>query len=353
VFGASETENPVSDVTATVIAGGKAILPAGRKVYIQANLLPQYQWFDKLADRRTFGGFYEGSLFLLFNRVSFEGDGSYKHSLTFYSSESPEKVIETVTDGRGAVEVNVTGPFYVFGAVEAQRLRFEPPAGSFDVNDVGSLNRDEKAGRAGVRYVINPHFNVSFAVEGTRTEFVETPEIRDNQSTAYLAGFHYDRPRFFLNVSVGYRQGRAFNGSAFPDFDTVTGSYFASFFATSWLEIQPYGHRNIDYGLAVDTPYFFDTRNGGAVNFRVHRRVELRGYGETGTNDYAFPLVGPGPKRVDHVTEFGGGISVLLTRKLVISAIASRKEYRSNVPGFDRTVNMFFTGLSFEGEFFR
>src|SRR5262249_37849737 len=169
--------------------------------------------------------------------------------------------------------------------------------------------------------------------------FVETPEIRDNQSTAYLAGFHYDRPRFFLNLSVGYRQGKAFNGSAFPDYSGVTGSYFASFFATAWLEIQPYGHRSIVYGLAANAPYFFDTRNGGAVNFRVHRRVVLRGYGETGTNDYAFPLVGPGPQRLDHVTEYGGGISILISKKLVISAIASRVEYRSNIPGQDRNVN--------------
>ena len=315
--------------------------------------MPQYQWFDKLTDRRTFGGFYEGSIFLLFNRVSFEGDGSYKHSLSYFSSESPEKVLNTVTAGRGALEVNITGPLFVFAGAEGERLRFEPPQGSLDVNDVGSLNRDEKAGRAGVRYVVNPHFNVSAAVEGTRTEFVETPEVRDNQSTAYLIGIHYDRPRFFLNVSVGYRQGRAFNGSSFPDFGTVTGSYFASFFATPWFEIQPYGRRTIGYGLAADTPYFFDTRNGGAVNFRVHRRVELRGYGEAGTNDYAFPLVGPGPKRFDHVTEYGGGISVLLTRKLVLSAIASRVKYTSNIPGLDRTITRFTTGLSFEGEFFR
>ena len=150
-------------------------------------------------------------------------------------------------------------------------------------------------------------------------------------------------------MSVGYRQGKAFNGSSFPDFGTVTGSYFASFFATPWLEIQPYGHRTIGYGLAADTPYFFDTRNGGAVNFRVHRRVELRGYGEAGTNDYAFPLVGPGPKRFDHVTEYGGGISVLLTRKLVLSAIASRVNYTSNIPGLDRTITRFTTGLSLKG----
>ena len=353
VFGAAEDENPVSDVTATVIAGGKAILPVGRKVYFQANLLPQYQWFDKLADRRTFGGFYEGSVFLLFNRVSFEGDGSYKHSLSYFSAESPEKVLETVTDGKGALEVNITGPLFVFAGAEGERLRFEPPQGSVDVNDVGSLNRDEKAGRAGVRYVFSQHFNISAAVEGTRTEFVETPEFRDNQSAAYLIGFHYDRPRFFLNMSVGYRQGKSFNGSLFPDYGTVTGSYFISFFATPWLEIQPYGHRNIDYGLAVDSPYFFDTRNGGAVNLRVHRRVELRGYGETGTNDYAFPVVGGEPQRLDHVTDYGGGISVLISKKIVISAIASRVNYTSNIPGLDRTVTRFTTGLSFEGEFFR
>jgi len=169
-------------------------------------------------------------------------------------------------------------------------------------------------------------------------------------------GIHYVRPRLFVNLSGGYRKGRPFNGSTFPEYQAATGSYFVSYFLLRSLEVQAFGRRGISYGSLFPIPtYFIETRNGGGVNLQVHPRLLLRGYGEYGTNDYpASELLGAVfVKRRDKASTVGGGFSALIYRKTVLTGLVNQSKYDSLIPGLTRTVVRFTTSLSFEGELAR
>ncbi|MGH9364905.1 MAG: hypothetical protein ACRD1B_06525 [Thermoanaerobaculia bacterium] len=350
VFGS--TDNPVADWTATISAGVRCILPLGSKIYLRGDAVPEYIWYAQLAQGRTLGGRYSASVLGFFNRMSVEATGFGSKSSSILNSESETRVIDHLLSGSGKIEIDLLRRLSVFAGGGVQRHRYaQSPPGPPDVINAKDLDRTDSTARAGIRYHFLSYLDISAGVEGIRTQFAQTPQERDNRSTAYLLGLHYGRPRLFINLSGGYRTGQAYNGSAFPRYSTATGSYFVSYSLAAPIELQVYGLRGPVYALYLDNPYYLEMRNGGGVNVQIIRQLWLRGYGEYGTNSYPVPVPvdgGGSVNRLDQATTVGGGLSVLLARNAVLTALVSRTSYSSNIPGLGRSVLRFTTSFSLE-----
>jgi hypothetical protein len=352
VFGTSE--KPISDWTFTVRGGFRFVVPFGSKVYLRANALPQYTWYDKLKERRSKGGFVDASLLAFFNRMTLFAAGSASEDFSLYSSELLTRVLTKTRDASGGLEVDITRSLIFFGRGEVQRVRYSPegqPSGF----DVQANDRTESVARGGLRYRISPRWDASGAFEQTWSDFLRDGHLRDNQSRAYLLGVHYDRPQFYLNLSGGYREGRSRGGSLFPEYSTGTGSFFASYYPLRWLEIQGYGRRRVAYSLTTTNPYYFENRIGGGVNVQILSRILVRGFADAGPNNYPLPqLSNTGAlKRRDQARIFGGGLSILTLRPLVVTGLVTRSEFKSNIPEENRTVTRFTVGMSLSGELSR
>jgi hypothetical protein len=344
------TEGPVGDWSFTIVAGLRFILPLGPKMYFRANVLPSYTWYDKVETRRGFGGTYGADLLGFFNHLSFEVGGASNEDFNLYSSEDPTRVLTTTRDAFGAVEVDLAQRFSVFARGEYQTVRYsnEGQLPGFD----GTVNdRNEAAARGGVRYRITSQWDVAALVEQTWSDFTEDPQTRNNESRAYLLAVHYDRPQFYANLTGGYREGRARDGSTFPPYSTGTGSFFLSYFPIRVLEVQGYGRRRVAYSVSGGEPYYFEERIGGGLNIQVVRAVLLRGYAEVGPNKY--PIPDPdGEFRRDDVTTYGGGLSIVIDR-FVLTGLVTRSDYESNDPNQAPSYTRFTMGISFGGEFVR
>lgn len=357
VFGASE--NPVSDYTADIRLGLRGILPLGAKGYARLEAAPEYIWYDKLSNLRTFGGLYRAELLGFFNRATIRAAGYGSRTSSVLSSESEARVVQDLRDGNATVEVQIARPFILFAGAEWQQIRnrgqgFTNP---LELGSVELLDRTEEVARGGLRYVFTTSLNVSVAFEGTRTEFVLSNAERANRSTAYLAGIHYERPRFYVNATAGYREGRGTEtGTHFPKYRTGTGTYFISWFLAHPIEVTAFGHRGTVYGRFLENSYFFETRNGAGVNVHVGRRIILRGFGGYGTNRYpvAIPLSENfTARRRDIAKSWGGGLTFNLFRSAALSVLAREDRYESNIPGLTRRVFRVTTGFTLEGEFTR
>lgn len=349
-------EEKVSDWTVSISAGLDGILPLGSKLFLRLRAIPQYTWYRELENRRIFGGLYEGSFLALFNRLSLEATGATSRGLGFVTSETETQVLNDFRRGAARAEVEIWRGISLFASTEAERHRYEPSGGGGEPTevDVDGFDRTESAVRGGIRFRLGGELAVSAAVERTRSDFVHIPEERDNESRAYLGGIYFSRPRFFINLNGGYREGRPRSGSSFPEYSTATGSYFVSFFPIRILELKAYGRRRIAYSGLIGSPAFIETRNGGGVNVQVGPRLLVRTYGEIGTNDYPFSEVPEGASRREvDVQTYGGGISTRFFRGAVLTAGVTQTDYRSNIAGEDRSVLRFTTGISFHGEFVR
>jgi len=347
VFGSSD--HPVSDYTSTVAGGVRWIAPMGTKLFLRGDFLPEYHWYARNSDQRSLGGVYRAAFLALFNRMSIETDGTRSATLPLLSSEAQRVVRASTTAGRFRTEVDILPRISVFGGAAAQRYRFRPASDHSSDFEVSQLDRRDFQADAGLRYHVTTFFDVSAAVESTRSRFVAQSNVRDNRGTAYLLGVHYDLPRVYMNVSAGRRMGRPLDGSSFPSYSTATGSWFLSYFLAAPAEVQAYGHRSVVNGLAVETPYFFETRSGLALNWQAGRHLIFRTFGELGNNRYSNPIA-VGTSRVtrnDQVTTYGGGFSLPVYRGLWFTVLASRDRYNSDIPEFDRSLLRITSGLTY------
>jgi hypothetical protein len=357
VYGTSQ--NPVGDWYFTIRGGLRFLLPMGGKMYFRAEALPQYTW-DELPDRRTYGGVANATLYAFFNRMTLQLRGSGSRDFSLYSTELLTRVLTKTVDGLAGADVQVAGPVSIFGKGEVQKVRYDS-RGQLTTFDVTLNDRTDSAVRGGVRFRLTRQWNVSTAVEQTWSDFVRSPETRNNQSRAYLLGVNYDRPSFYVALSGGYREGRPRDGSSFPAYSTPTGSFFVSYVPIRWLELQAYGRRGVSYSISDVVPYYFENQIGGGVNFQPIDRLLLRGYATTGPNQYPEPeRVGETPvTRRDKRTLYGGGLSAILDRTglmgkpVVLTGLVTRIDTKSNIAADDRSVTRFTVALSFSGELSR
>jgi hypothetical protein len=352
VFG-SPPGQEVSDWTIGATAGVRWIVPVASKFYVVGEALPRYTWYQKLADRRFFGGDYRTAFLSYFNRASLEIGGFNAKSLSYLTSETQTKLIQTILDGNAKVEVDFASNASLYGGLEVARLRFGLAGGDPTFIDVNAFQRQEAAVRGGIRYRISTSWDVSAGYEKTRTEFVHVSNERDNQSDAYLLGVRYDRPRFFLVLSGGYRRGKPYNGSTFGEYSNPTGSYFASYFVNRRIEFKAYGRRRVSYGILAAE--FLESAIGGGINVQVHPRLLLSGTADTGTNRYGGFTANSvsTPAHTDRNLSYSGGFSALIYRKMVVTGFATRSEYRSSVTQLNRKIFSFTTSIGFQGLFTR
>lgn len=356
VFGTSE--DAVSDWSVVARAGISVIVPLGKKLYVRGDILPEYIWYSALTENRQWGGLYSGSLYAFFNRLSFQGDYVKRITPSYPNSEISTQVLSDSQAAFVRVEVDVTSRISAFASAAYDEYEYRPlgDAPLPDVgNDLAKLDRREGGVRAGVRYKVSPTFDVGLAGEGTRAEFPQQPTLADNESTAVLASIHYDRPRFYVNLSGGYRDARARNGSSFTPFQTGTGSAYLSYTILRPLSLDAYGRRGVSYAIFENNPYYLETVGGIAANLLIGSRVTLRGFGEYGVNQY--PVLVDGIEREDKITTYGGNVRVSVIKNVSVMAGAENRDYESNVPGgtrsYFRFVSSIVLGELFLGQLFQ
>lgn len=352
----STSTNPFADWTATIAAGAQFLVPMGQKMYLRANVFPHYTWYDKLRDRNRFGGQYDVSILGFFNRLSFEATGADRQEYTLYSSELPSYVFENLKSATGGVEVGLTRSLSVFASGGVQQVRFTQYSGPplQDVQ-VKRNNSDDSEVRGGLRYSISKEWSVSAVAEETWSNFQYQSDLRDNRTIAYLGGIFYDHPRLFANLVGGYREGLANNGSLYPKYQTPVGSGFVSFYPVRWIELRGYGYRKVSYSLSAFTPYYVANTLGGGANIELFDHVLLRGYVQDGPNVYpeAQDEGGVLVKRIDHVKTYGGGLSIKLPARIVLTGLVNRQIYASNIPSQSRKFTRFTCFLNFTGVYSR
>jgi hypothetical protein len=351
VFGASENE--VSDWEATATAGARFLLPFGKKVYVQADVLPQYNWYASEKDLRNFGGAYGGTAFAFFNRLSVEASGLYTDSIVVPTSETPSPSILRQTSGAGTLALDLTRAVSVLGGGGARRTRYDSLPGSpIPTASLADQYRTDSSFFAGVRHsLLGPLVVTLIATEG-RAEFVNRAAQRDNETRSFLANVLVSARRIFVNTTGGYRQGRSLHGSLLPKFNSPIASAFVSWFPSSSLELQAWGYyRNVSYSLDQNYPLFYESRYGGGPVVRFGPRIRVQIYGSNGKNDYSVTSSdgAPPPQASTRRTTYGGSMSVLFSRVIVLNVGAAVDRYRSPVPDQNRKVVRLLTGLSFEG----
>lgn len=362
VFGSDEEDEKVSDYTATITAGSRFVLPAGRKVFLRATALPEYTYYHELEQNRSLGGFYGGEFLALFNRVSLQAEASASERVTLLGNEVETPIEATNRMGSLRAEVDILPRVALFGRVSRRDFAYEPMRETPEDDEsrhVLELSRVDETIRGGVRYRVREFFDVSAAMEQTSSAF-DVPaaeELRGNETEAVLVGLFYDRPRLFVNLNGGRRTGEATRPAGdFPRYSEAIGSYFTTFRLNRAVELESSGRRGAVYSLFTANPYFLETRYGGGVRIYAGHRVIFRLFADAGRNEYPREvLLGDTTrlKRVDDVKAAGAEVTVRVYRNLAWVVGATKSDYDSNLPGYDRSILRVTSSLLVRGDLFR
>jgi hypothetical protein len=335
----------VSDWTAGVRAGARGIVPLGRKMFLRADATGNYTWYADLEDNRRTGWNAGSSLLGLYNRASFDASARTSRSLDPLSSEIEVPVERTINSTSMAGELAVLKRLTLFAGGEIRAHDHQQAAFTADV---AALDRTERAIRIGARHQLGRFLTLTAFAADLESDF-DRGDDRDDKGSLVAGGAQLDRGRLFVNATVGRRNIERRSDAL--DFSTTTGSYFASFFPRPRLGMELYGNRSLIYGVLAENPVFVEKRNGlgGVIGFR--ERVLLRLFAERGNNDYPLPV--QGVRRVDDATSVGGSVTVRVFRTSRVIVQASRSDYDSNLPNFDRSVFRIVSTFAIEGDLFR
>jgi hypothetical protein len=353
VFG--HPQNPQGDWTATVNVGTKLIVPFGSKFYFLGDLYPGYTWYATFSDLSNFSGTAGAALAGYFNHLSFQVGGRASEGIVVHS-EVPAPTLATTGHVFARMDVDLTSGLAFFaGAAGAKDKETQQGVPLPDRSFVARYNRTDEAIQGGFRYTLGSTWTFAPEVQYTTSRFVLTPGERNNQSYGYLLGVGYNRPRFYLNLVGGYREGRPYQDSTFPNYATPVGSYFLSYFVRPWLELRSHAYRRVTYSVDVTNPYYFGMQIGGDLNIQVASSILLKGFGTVGQQKYpiAQPVGGSDVNRLDKITTYGGGASVILARRLTLTGVARQVNDASNIPKNSYKILYYSTFLTFTGEFMR
>jgi hypothetical protein len=354
VFGSNQ--DPQGDFTATVAAGTRLVVPLGTKLFFLGDAFPSYTWYASFPQFSKWGWTANASIAGYFNRMSVEVGGRTHQAVSRPTEEQQSPVLSKVERIFGNLDIDLTRRIALFGGAAAQKLRQEqlalPPP---DQLPAVFHNRTDEAYQGGFRFNIGSSWQIAPEVQYTTTNFVLEPGERNNTSTGYLMGIGYNRPALYINFIGGYRQGRPWNGSSFPEYSEPVGSFFVSYFPRTWLEIRGYGEKSVDYSLSTTNPYLFHDSIGGGLNVQVHPSILLRAFATTGENDYPFPVIfeGEPEKRIDDILRYGGGASIRVYKRLVLTALVTQRDNKSTIPANTYSYLQLSTFLNFSGEFMR
>ncbi len=328
---------PPADFTATAGVGFRAYLRNGPKVTWSLGVLPEYTWWQKQAERRLLNGRYHLGFHGFFNRFTLEAIAGREQGLQVVTPEVPTLVSARTDSVEILTELELTTSLFAFAASSAaERSSLEEDTGDPRINSLQRLDHRERITRGGLRWQPRQELAVALGFEGTQADFANFAVPRSNSGSAPLALWRYRGRHLGFDGEVAFRSLESRRGAEFVPYHKPTGGAVLMLGNGRALGGSLYVSRNLIYSLTTSYAYLQDDRLGVALQASFGRRSRLRGFVETGTDDYAAFAAGS-PARRDDVSSYGGTLDFNVTQELTIGFQAVHSQFRSNLPGNDRT----------------
>lgn len=345
---AEGTDGEEGDLSISAGAGLRAHLPTGHSLFWTAHALPEYLWWADQDERNRLNGRYGAGVFGFFNRLTLELSGRRQEQLGVVSAELPQEVNNRGDVFRLAGEVRLGFATSLFADLSETRIRnvLEEEEARITGGQLQALDRDERRLRGGLRYRPRERWTLGLGMEWTETESVGTDRDLSSSGTAPVAELLYDGPKFWASAGVELRSLEAEEGSEFRDTDTETYSVQLGVDGNR-LSPAVYTRRTLSLAVSEEFSHFTTEVVGASVGLQLGHRTQVRAFGELGESDFAARDDVAAPDRVDDVTSYGAELTFRVGRGLAARLGGYRTDFDSNVPGEDRVLEVFTTGLTF------
>jgi len=340
------------DLTATGGVGLRAYLRTGPKLIWAAHALPEYVWWRDLADRRRLDGRYGLGAFGFGNHLTIEATAVREQEQQIATPEVLQAIHTRTDRGDLALDVPLGGAFSLFGSLSRIGVRNLGRSGTPDAReaDLAELDHDETLLGGGLRWNLPSRWSLGLGVERSDVDFVHRggPFDRSNSGTSPQAILKRDDPGLYVSLQVTRRTLDPKAGATFAPYRGATADATIGLRTDRRLSVFLYGGRGLVYSIEPGYSYLKDDRAGVSVRWKLGWRTSLRAFGEGGREGYTTILPGT-PDRRDTSRSFGATLMLDVSSYGSLLLKASRSDYRSNLPGLDRSITSFGAGFTFGG----
>lgn len=342
------TTDPVSDFTATLVAGLTAYLPTGSNVFWVAEAAPRYIWWQDLDERRQSAGRYGAGMLGFFNRLRLEVRASRDETQGVETAETPQPTV-TRRDRLAldtALELGAKTELWA-RAAETTVENTDEALGDPRLPDFAALDRTERRAAAGLGWRPRHAVRLGLGYEWTETESDGAVRDLSNSGGAPVLELTLLGGRTDLDLALAYRTLEPEPGSEFAAVDRLSGGFQASWRTPSnRLSLQLYGGSQPALPLSSDYTFVEQRRTGLAATLAAGRRTRLTVFGETGETRFE-PIPGA-RERNDDLTAWGASAS-FEAGLLQLTLQADQTRIESTLPGADREIASVRLGVSLSG----
>ena len=343
---------PIKDYTITAGPAATIYLPIHRRFVLSAYGSPQYVWYSKTQQERTWNYYFSGAAQLSLKNVFFSLEGTYSDARERWNTEIDIRPRRKEEGFGGSMLVNLAHKTSFSLAYRTVKYDYESVVygESFDVRE--RLNRRESYGNFSFYYqaTTQRRFFLDFEYGEYVFEFGSQAAIGDARSGAAYAGLELSRlgRRVRGRIRVGYKKFdvRAVDG---PDYQGIVGDSQLSIRVAKPFVLRGSYVRDVRFSLWYSNPYYIESRPGAGVSVYPFRFLRLDYDYSLGRNNY--PLVGgggPEEKRRDDFTIQSGGVYFRIRKNVALGFIASWWQRDSNLEAEDDKRTFFGVNLTYD-----
>jgi len=344
--------DPIKDFTITAGPAATIYVPIHRKFVLSLYGSPQYVWYSKTEQERTWNYYLNGAAQLSLKNVFFSLEGIYSDARERWNTEIDIRPRRKEEGYGGSVLVKAAWKTSFSLGYRTVKYDYESIEDASGFNVQEKLNRQESYANLSFFYqaATQRRFFLDFEYGLYQFDFATQAAIGDAQSGAAYAGLDFSRlgRRVRGRVRIGYKKYdvRAVDG---PDYQGVVGDSQLWVRLAKPFVIRGSYVRDVRFSLWYDNPYYVESRPGAGVSLYPLRFLRLDYDYSVGRNRY--PVVGgggPDVKRLDEFTIQSAGIYFRIKKTVALGFIASWWARNSNLNAEDDKRTFFGLNLTYD-----
>ncbi len=343
---------PIKDFTITAGPAATVYIPIHRKFVLSAYGSPQYVWYSKTEQERTWNYYLNGAAQLSLKNVFFSVEGTYSDARERWNTEIDIRPRRKEEGYGGSMLVKLAWKTSFSLGYRTVKYDYESVeyAGGFNLRE--RLNRHESYANFSLFYQASTQrrFFLDFEYGLYEFDFATQAAVGDARSGAAYAGLEFSRlgRRVRGRVRIGYKKYdvRAVDG---PDYQGVVGDSQLWIRLAKPFVIRGSYVRDVRFSLWYGNPYYIESRPGAGVSLYLMRFLRLDYDYSVGRNRY--PVVGGGGtdvKRLDEFTIQSAGIYFRIKKSVALGFIASWWVRDSNLDAEDDKRTFFGLNLTYD-----
>jgi hypothetical protein len=324
------------DFTFTLTPAADVWLPFARRAMIITNAAADLVYFQTLSSERSVDPFVLVRPEIYFNRLTLFAEGSYLDTRQRPNFEIDVRARRNEREGKAGFDLRIAKKLSIEMAGRERRIRFDADQYYQGTELQETLNRDERAASATLRYRWTPLTTVVVLSEAQSDRFVYSPE-RDTDSVRIMPGVEL-KPRAIVSGSgyIGYRRFVVLSDEM-PDFSGLVASGALSYTLQGATKFTFTANRDVDYSFEQDQPYYvksgfgLDVRRALGARFDVTAGYERYDYAY---REFTTGTATPTVHRVDLTQDVSCSFGYRAARDARIGFGASYRERTSNTEPF-------------------